>query len=155
MIHPLNSRLLVRADLPAVSAILDSTGLFPSAMLADMAEPFLSAAADHLWLVICHHEDILGFAYCEPERLTDGTHNLLAIAVRPDRQRGGIGKNLVETIERHLAATGGRVLLVETSSLDDYEGTRAFYDTLGFRREASIGDFYADGDDKVVFWKRL
>lgn len=124
-------------------------------MLADMADPFLSAAADHLWLVICEGDRVVGFAYCEPERLTDGTHNLLAIAVSPDRQRCGVGKSLVGAVEQHLSLSAGRILLVETSSLDDYAGTRAFYDGLGFSREAVIRDYYADGEHKVVFWKKL
>lgn len=154
MIDNLNTRELSRADLPAVSIILDETGLFPSELLPDMAEPFLGGSATHLWLVICSGEAVLGFAYCEPERMTDGTHNLLAIAVSPARQNVGIGKALVGAVERRLTETGGRVLIVETSSLEDYEGTRAFYDGLGFAREARIREFYAEGEDKIVFWKK-
>ncbi len=47
------------------------------------------------------------------------------------------------------------MLLVETSSLPEYERTRSFYDQLGFDREAVIRAFYAKGEDKVVFWKHL
>lgn len=144
-----------RADLISVAAVLDATGLFPSTLLSDMAEPALSGMADHLWLVICESDHVIGFAYCEPERLTDGTYNLLAIAVSPERQRCGVGKSLVGAVEQHLSVSAGRILLVETSSLDDYAGTRAFYDGLGFSREAVIRDYYADGEHKVVFWKRL
>ena len=150
-----HTRALSRADLPAVATILDATGLFPSELLADMAEPFLSASAEHRWLVICDGEAVLGFAYSEPERMTDQTHNLLAIAVLPDRQNQGIGKQLVKAMETWLAEEGGRVLLVETSSLGEYEGTRAFYRGQRFTREACIRDFYAEGEDKIVFWKKL
>ena len=48
-----------------------------------------------------------------------------------------------------------RVLLVETSSTDQYEATRAFYEARGFDREALIREFYGPGDDKVVFWKAM
>jgi ribosomal protein S18 acetylase RimI-like enzyme len=155
MADSLHVRALLRADLPGVSSVLDDTGLFPTELLPEMAEPFLSGSADHLWLVICEGEAVLGFAYVEPERMTDNTHNLLAIAVSPARQNGGVGKALIEAVERRLADTGGRVLLVETSSLADFEPARAFYDGLGFAREACIREFYAAGEDKIVFWKRL
>lgn len=150
----LHTRALSRDDLSAVSTILDGTGLFPSELLPGMAESYLSGS-NQLWLVICEGETVVGFAYAEPERMTDNTHNLLAIAVSPDRQNVGIGKALVGAVERQLAETAGRVLLVETSSLSDYEGTRAFYDGLGFTREARVREFYAAGEDKIVFWKKL
>lgn len=144
-----------RDDLDAVSVILRQTGLFPAEMLANMAEAGLSGAAPHIWLTACGGKDILGFAYCEPERMTDGTYNLLAVAVEPSRQSAGIGQLIVAAVENAVRASGGRVLLVETSSLPDYERTREFYDQLGFTREAVIRHFYASGEDKIVFWKHL
>lgn len=150
-----STRALTRADLPAVATILDNSGLFPSALLADMTEPYLSGSSADLWLVICEDETPLGFAFCEPERLTDKTYNLLAIAVAPARQGRGLGKALVDALERRLIAIGARILLVETSSLDAYDATRGFYDGLAFTREARIRDFYAAGEDKIVFWKKL
>ncbi len=155
MQNSITTRALTRADLPEVAAILDATGLFPAEMLPEMAAPFLAGTAAHLWLVICDGPAVLGFAYCEPERMTDATHNLLAIAVSPERQRQRIGWQLVAAVEQALAGQGGRILLVETSSLDDYRGTREFYARQGFAREAVIRDFYAAGEDKIVFWKRL
>ncbi len=146
---------MLRDDLNAVSAILNDTGLFPSEMLADMAEPCLSGTEPHIWLMACKGTDVLGFAYCEPERMTDGTYNLLAIAVDPDRQSNGIGQQIVAAVEQAVRDLRGRVLLVETSSLAEYERTRSFYDQLGYDREAVIREFYAKGEDKLVFWKQL
>ena len=146
---------MTRDDLPAVSSMLDETGLFPSEMLAAMAEPYLSGIEPHIWLVAQADAVVLGFAYCEPERITDGTYNLLAIAVEPMRQGGGIGQMLVHAVEAAAKAMHARLLLVETSSLPEYERTRSFYAQLGFVREAVIREFYAEGEDKVVFWKRL
>lgn len=153
--HKITVRDLDRADLPSVAAVLDGTGLFPSSMLAPMAEPYLSGRAPHRWLVACDADRVLGFAYAEPERMTDGTFNLLAIAVAPDTQRRGVGATLVAALIERLKASGGRVLLVETSSLDEYAGTRRFYASLGFDEEARIRDFYTEGEDKVVFWTRV
>lgn len=148
-------RALGRGDLAALAPILDATGLFPAEMLADMAEPYLSGAAPHHWLVAEAKGLIAGFAYCEPERMTDGTFNLLAMAVAPALQSQGLGRAIVAALEKRLRGEGGRVLIVETSSLDDYRRTRAFYDREGFTREARIRDFYQAGEDKILFWKAL
>ncbi len=77
------------------------------------------------------------------------------IAVRPDRQRQGRGAALVRYVEETLMARGARVLLVETSGLESFERTRAFYRTCGYDEEARIRDFYKAGDDKIVFRKAL
>jgi hypothetical protein len=46
-------------------------------------------------------------------------------------------------------------LLVETSGSEDFAGTRAFYNSIGYTQEARIRDFYQGGDDKIVFRKDL
>jgi ribosomal protein S18 acetylase RimI-like enzyme len=153
--NPITARAMSRDDLKAVSAILDRTELFPSEMLSEMAEPYLVGREPHIWLVAESDGSVFGFAYCEPERMTDGTYNLLAIAVDPDRQNRGIGQHLVASVEQATKVSGGRVLLVETSSLPEYERTRSFYDQLGFDREAVIREFYAKGEDKVIFLKQI
>ena len=148
-------RDLDRADLPSVHAILDGTGLFPSDMLEPMVEPFLSKQAPHHWLVACSEGRVVGFAYAELERMTDGTFNLLAIAVDPGVQGAGIGTTLVAGLMSHLRQQGGRIVIVETSSLDEYADTRSFYTGQLFTQEARIRDFYAAGEHKLVFWKQL
>lgn len=55
----------------------------------------------------------------------------------------------------HKGRSDARVLLVETSELPEFERTRAFYRTNGYAEETRIREFYAAGEDKVVFWKAL
>lgn len=155
MTHNLAIRALQRADLVGIRSVLDRTGLFPSDLLDEMTEPFLSGTARHFWSVALQADQPIGFAYCEPERMTEGTYNLLAIAVAPEHQRSGSGAALVRDIEATLRQEGGRLLLVETSTDPDQDGARAFYLKDGFTEEARIRDFYAPGQTKVVFWKML
>lgn len=155
MTNPINVRALVRDDLPAITHVLEGTGLFPADMLAEMAEPFLNGLQPHHWLVAVRDNCVYGFAYCEPERATDGTFNLLAIAVDPAVQGAGLGSALIAALEQQLRVQGARVLIVETSALDDYRSTWAFYRARGFEEEARIRDFYDEGEHKVVFWKHL
>jgi ribosomal protein S18 acetylase RimI-like enzyme len=148
-------RPLRRDDLPALRAVIDATGLFPGGMLDAMAEGFLSGAApDEFWLA-AEADGPAGIAYCAPERLADRVWNLLLIAVRPDLQGRGLGSALQRAVEAALEERGERLLLVETSGLPEFEGTRAFYRGLGYAEEARVRDYYRDGDDKVVFAKRL
>ncbi len=148
-------RHLTSPDLPALKQVIEATDLFPPDMLDDMAAPFLRGdSAAGFWLTDDDGGPV-AVAYCVPERMTSGTWNLLLIAVRPDRQGQGRGAALTRHAEALLKAAGGRILLVETSGLPEFAGTRAFYLRLGFREEARIRDFYRGGEDKIVFRKVL
>jgi ribosomal protein S18 acetylase RimI-like enzyme len=48
-----------------------------------------------------------------------------------------------------------RLLLIETSSQPRYEPTRGFYERHGYREVARVPEFYAVGDDRVIFAKRI
>jgi ribosomal protein S18 acetylase RimI-like enzyme len=68
------------------------------------------------------------------------------------------GGTLLEHVEHHLHAAGpgtAQVLIVETSSTDQYARTREFYPKQGYTEEARIRRFYGPDDDKVVYWKLL
>lgn len=149
-------RLASRADQPAFERIISAVELFPASMLEEMMRPYFTTnePAGEFWLT---DEDgaPVGVAYCAPERLTDGTWNLLMIAVHPDKQRRGRGAALIGAVEQQVKARDGRIVLIETSGLGSFEGQRAFYKRLGYTQEARIRDFYEQDNDKVVFWKSL
>ena len=145
----------VSSDVPALQTVLDETGLFPSEMLHDMLAGFLGDASEDIWLT-CHLQDqAVGFCYAVPEQLTEGTWNMLALAVLPAHQGSGCGAALVTYLEALLRERGQRILIVDTSGSEDFAPTRRFYKTIGYAEEARIRDFWAKGDDKVTFWKRL
>ena len=152
-------RPCLQSDLPAVRAVIDATGLFPSEVLDNMISFEIQAdGADELhefWLVHDDGDGAVAVAYSAPERMTAGTWNALLLAVRPDHQGKGIGAALMAHIETLLAAHGERVLLVETSGTADFERTRRFYAHIGYEREARIREYYDAGDDKIVFRKAL
>jgi ribosomal protein S18 acetylase RimI-like enzyme len=143
-------------DIPALKRVLDSTDLFPSEMLPDMVAGFLANDdSEDVWLTCENEQQVIGFCYAVPEALTEGTWNMLAIAVLPTEQGKGAGGAIVAALESHLSASRNRVLIAETSGTDDFARTRNFYRKNGYTEEARIRDFWAMGDDKIVFWKPL
>jgi ribosomal protein S18 acetylase RimI-like enzyme len=97
----------------------------------------------------------LGYACFGPHPLTQGTYDLYWIVVDPVAQGHGIGHALLAGVEAEVLARGGRLLLVETSSTSAYASARRLYETSGYRCEAIIHDFYAPGDNLLVFSKDL
>lgn len=152
---PLQLRLARAGDAPAIGGLAERSGLFPAEMLAPMIAPFLTGDGGARWYVAERHAAVIGFLFSEPEMLTDGTHNLRAMATEPDARAQGVGSALIHRLERDLAAAGQRVLLVETSSAPAFAETRRFYASRGFREEARIAEFWAAGEDKVIFWKAI
>lgn len=143
-------------DLRPLQRVVRETELFPPEMLPDMIGGFLSPqGSQDLWLTCEDQGEAIGFCYAAPEEMTEGTWNMLALAVLPDRQGQGAGKAIVRQLEDDLRSQGQRVVIVDTSSADAYADTREFYRRCGYVEEARIRDFWSAGDDKIVFWKAL
>lgn len=152
----MNIRPTETKDIPTLKIVLDETGLFPGEMLADMVSGFLSdQESREIWLTCEVDGEAIGFCYAAPEPLTDGTWNMLAIAVHPSRQSSGYGGAIVRRLETLLFDNGHRVLIADTSGKDEFAPTREFYRKSGYVEEARIRHFWAEGDDKVVFWKLI
>ena len=150
-------RPITADDLPALKTTITANELFPAEMLVEMtADYFQQESSQEIWLTY-ESEDgkAIAVVYCAPERMTEGTWNLYLIAVHPDYQGRGIGTALVNDLEQMLSEKGERLLLVETSSLDEYRPTQEFYQKCGYEREALIREFYQAGEDKIVFRKSL
>jgi ribosomal protein S18 acetylase RimI-like enzyme len=86
---------------------------------------------------------------------TESSYDLFWIVVDPKRQRGGLGRQLLERTEAAIRDAGGTRYYAETSSTETYAPTRQFYLRAGFKEVATIADFYRAGDGKVIFEKRV
>lgn len=149
-------RSIKRQDLPYLKSVLDSSELFPSEMLDDMiSDYFDNGESRDIWFTSVVDEIPVSIAYCAPEKMTEGTYNLYAIAVEKKNQGKGIGREMMAYLEDLLRTKRGRILIVETSGLPQFELTRKFYDQCNYKRQALIPEFYDVGEDKVVFWKKL
>lgn len=156
-------RAAIKADATIIKSLAVESGLFSTEEVGFLDEPlegfFNGHLADHQWLVY-HGPDgaVIAAAYVAPESFADRMWNLYFIAVSPTAQDTGAGTALISHIEQMLGDMGeakARTLIVETSSTDQFERTRAFYTRRGFVEEARIRQFYGPEEDKVVFWKSL
>ncbi len=143
-------------DIAGLREVLDGTGLFPSEMLDDMASGFLSGDdGSEIWLTCDVDSKAAGFCYAVPEPLAEGAWNMLALAILPALQGKGFGSALVAALESMLKGREQRILIADTSGTEAFAETRAFYRKAGYVEEARIRDFWAPGDDKIVYWKSL
>jgi ribosomal protein S18 acetylase RimI-like enzyme len=150
-------------DVPAIKTIAVDTKMF-DADSADFVDDVLAGILDGTLhdhhFVVSEGPDgtVIGAAYYAPEPFSDRMWNLYFIAVHPRQQGTGIGGALIDHVECRLREAGpdsAQVLIVETSSTDQYARTRQFYPNRGYVEEARIRRFYGPDDDKVVFWKAL
>ena len=145
-------RLVAESDLNDFKAVLDTIELFPPEMLDDMiSDYFYNRDSEEIWFTATQNRKPVSIGYCAPEKLTNGTFNLYAIGVRSDIQGKGTGGKMMDFIESHLKQAGHRILIVDTSGTEGYRSTREFYEKLGHSKEATIRDFWDEGNDKVVF----
>jgi GNAT superfamily N-acetyltransferase len=94
---------------------------------------------------------LLGFACYGPTPLTQGTFDLYWIAVSAAAKGQGVGRALMARVEDEVRALGGRMIKLDTSGRAEYAPTRAFYHRIGYTHSATVPDFYAPGDDLVIF----
>ena len=100
-------------------------------------------------------DQLVGYACYGPTPETDRTYDLYWIAVDPTAQGSGGGTRLLTEVERRLQGQNARMLVVETSSRSEYAPTREFYVRRGYVEAVRVRDFYAPGDDRIIFTKRF
>ena len=151
-------RPTVPADTPTLVELARQTGVFkPMEIVAlqEVLDDFHDDMEDHRCVTHEANGEILGFAYFAPASMTEGTWYLYWIAVSKKIQAKGVGGQLMKYAEDDIRSVNGRVLFIDTSGLPHYDLTRKFYFKQGYELGATLKDFYADGDDLVVFRKRL
>jgi ribosomal protein S18 acetylase RimI-like enzyme len=102
-----------------------------------------------------HGQETWGYACWGPIACTRGSFDLYWIVVEPGRQKAGLGRALMAEVEKGVIRAGGRQIYVDTSNRPQYAPTRSFYQRCGYQIEAILKDFYAPGDDRVIFRKGL
>lgn len=148
------------ADRAAILALVAGTGYFRPDELP-IAQEVLDEAlkagpAGHYQSLTAVREGVpVGWLCFGPTPCTLGTFDIYWIAVDRACQGQGIGARLVQRAEELITARGGRLAVIETSGQERYGSTRGFYLKCGYHEAARVAEFYAPGDDKVIYTKHL
>jgi ribosomal protein S18 acetylase RimI-like enzyme len=151
---------VVPGDVEAVRTLVERTGFFNGdevAIAAELVEARLAdgAASGYEFVFADLGGSLAGYACYGAIPCTAASYDLYWIAVEPKFQRHGAGRTLMDAVESQVAARGGERIYIDTSGREQYQPTRAFYERSGFRCEARLADFYAPGDDRVIYVKQL
>jgi D-alanine-D-alanine ligase len=152
-------RSLNAADRPRIEEITRAVGRFRDDEIPVALEVFESAVRDDRddsYHVLGAEVDgrLVAWICWGPTPCTLGTYDLYWMAVDPEMQGSGFGTALLREMERRLDGVA-RLIIIETAGRADYAPTRAFYQARGYSPVSRIPDFYAPGDDQVVFVKRV
>ena len=90
-----------------------------------------------------------------PITMSKTSFDLYWIATHNDFRGKGIGRKLLEETCNQARNMGCSIIIAETSGLEHYAPTRAFYISNKFDLEARLKDFYTIGDDKLFYTKRI
>jgi ribosomal protein S18 acetylase RimI-like enzyme len=151
---------LKTSDRAAILKILESTGFFhpPEITIAmELVDDGLAKreASDYHFLVAESGGAVVGYSCFSSISCTQSSWDLHWIAVSPEEQGSGIGRRLLAASEEASRKLGATRLYVDTSGRAQYQPTRAFYERFSYLPVATLDDFYAEGDAKVVYLKVL
>ncbi len=145
-------------DSDAVRRIVTSTGFFKAAEI-DVAvelidERLVRGEASGYHFVFAEEDgQTVGYACYGPIACTVGSYDLYWIAVDNAHRGRGHGRRILEEAEQRMAAAGARRIYIETSGREQYTPTRTFYEHCGYQLEASLNEFYAPNDPKLIYVK--
>src|SRR5262245_10410817 len=148
------------SDLPALRRLVAATEVFypeERAIALELLEERLAVGkkSGYEFIFAVLDGELVGYCAWGAVPLTKQSYDLYWIAVVPRCEGLGIGRRLLELAEAAVAGRGGGDLYIETSSRGVYVRTRRFYRAASYAQVARLRNFYAPGDDKVVFCKTI
>jgi GNAT superfamily N-acetyltransferase len=149
-----------KRDIKRVIEIVESTKFFYDhevEIAAELVAERLSHGESTGYYFVFADIDGVTAAYAcyGPITMSTTCFDLYWIATHNDFRGKGIGKKLLEETCNQARSMGCKILIAETSGLEHYAPTRAFYDSNKFELEARLKDFYTMGDDKLFYTKRI
>ena len=153
-------RSIKPSDREAIRELLVSTRAFQAHELAVAMELIDTALTkpdqqDYLPYVLQQNGTILAYACFGKNPMTRFTFDLYWIATHAERMRRGYGREMFVFVEQEVKRRGGRLLVIETSSKERYQDAHHFYVKIGCELAARLPDFYDEGDDRLIYFKRL
>ncbi len=152
---------ILATDREAVLRIVESTGFFNAQELLiaiELVDERLAKGPSSGYFFVfaeCAPQGTVAYTCYGPVPGSQESYDLYWIAVDRSQQGHGVGRSLIRETERAIAGLGGRRVYIETSSRGEYRPTREFYLNVGYREEALVRNYYARGEHKVIYVKRI
>jgi GNAT superfamily N-acetyltransferase len=149
-----------KSDIKRVMEIVESTKFFYDheiEVAAELVAERLSHGESTGYHFVFAEVDGVTVAYScfGPISMSKTCFDLYWIATHNDYRGKGIGKKLLEETYSQAKRMGCKIIIAETSGLEHYAPTRAFYISNNFDMEARLKNFYDEGDDKLFYTKRI
>ena len=154
-------RRIEPGDREAIRALIAGTDAFKpfevdvAMELVDVALTRKEQDDYHPYVLVEDDGTIVAYACFGKNPMTTGTFDLYWIATRTDRKGKGYGRAILSFVEEEVRRRGGYLLVIETSSQENYGTQRLFYEKIGGALAAQLPDYYAKGDDKLIYLKRV
>jgi len=147
-------------DKPKILSMLRETNFFrPQELLIaeEVLDDALAEGANGHYQSFAAEEDgeIVGWICFGPTPCTVDTFDIYWLVVTPQKQRNGVGAYLMQYATNLIRSRNGRMIVAETSGHSRYHSTRRFYERMNYSPVSRVRDFYALGDDKVIYVKNL
>ena len=149
-----------KRDINRVMEIVDSTRFFydheVEIAVELVTERLAHGESTEYYFVFAEVDGVTAAYSCfGPIAMSKTSFDLYWIATHNDFRGKGIGRKLLEETCNQARNMGCSIIIAETSGLEHYSPTRAFYISNKFDLEARLKDFYTMGDDKLFYTKRL
>lgn len=154
-------RKFAKKDLLVVSKLIEDRGIFNKVEIEvalEVINTYLENSDNKYYCSYVADDGInqaIGYICFGPTPLTESTYDIYWITVDRRFQNIGVGSRLLRFAEDYVRDHKGKKIIIETSSKKEYELARSFYKTTGYKEIARISNFYASGDDKIIFEKEL
>lgn len=146
--------------LATVERLVRGAGIFTNEELGvamEVAEECLArgSRSGYHFLWCCNGCNTIGFCCFGPVPLAPGRFELYWIVVDRAARRKGIASLLIESAEQRILNRGGSVVYLDTSSRGKYLPARRLYEKKRYRKEAVLRDFYAVGDHRIIYCRKI
>lgn len=154
-------RAIERGDRPHLLAILKAQRHFKPQEITvalELIDITIEQAGQEDYRILCLETSeggVQGYVCYGKAPLTDAVYDIYWIVVHPSSWNRGIGSALLRKAEEEMRDRQARLLLIETSSLAPYAAPRAFYQRHGFEEISRVPNYYALGEDKLIYGKKL
>jgi ribosomal protein S18 acetylase RimI-like enzyme len=148
------------SDMTRVREIVVSSGFFSEAeveVAVELVQERLKKGIEsgYYFLFAEKDQEVAGYSCFGPIPCTVESYDIYWIAVQQELRRSGLGAEILKRAEERIRKMEGKRIYVETSSREQYKPTRSFYSRCGYRKEATLKNFYSPREDKVIYLRVL